>query len=163
MSETSYNRVDKLVIKKGKTTIFYTDYRNQDMAKDDGRYEMDKRVGIPGDLPRSFATALKKLIPHLLACCHLGESEAAKKSTELKSIEFKGEHRDTLVVEMIVEDTNLKPFKISGLSLYVHDAERTKAFKNAVSDLQAEIDTYLGEKDLPVQLKIDFSAAPAKN
>lgn len=163
MSEVAYTRVDKIIVSDKKITILYTDYRDQDKSKEQGRYEMKKKVEIPGVGPKSLELAFKKLVPHVLNNCHLGQSEDAKKTTRIISVQFKGEHRDTIVPVFELEDVNLKPFKVVGPEMYVHEAEKSKSFKNAIADLQAEIDEYLGVKDLPVQLKIDFSEKVSKN
>ena len=156
--DTNYIRIDKVTIKDKTTEIDYTDYRDQDKTVEEGRYEMKKWVSIPSVAHKAFESAVKKLVPHFLSHCHLVVDKKISSSTEIKSIEFKGVHRDTIFPVMEVEGTNMKMFKVSGPEINIHDAE-SKKFETCVTDFLSEVEAHIISKDSPVQLILDFTTS----
>lgn len=158
MSETNYIRINKVIVSDKFTEIKYTDYRDQDKSKEEGRYEMKKSVEIPGVGHKALELAFKKLVPHFLAVCHMADSEGAKKTAKICSVTFKGEHRDTVVPVFELEGTNKQSFKVNGPDMYIHDTAKSKQFRTCVEDFLEEIEVFITNKDTQVQLVIDFTS-----
>jgi hypothetical protein len=158
MSDTNYIRINSVATQDRKTIVKYTDYRDQDKTKEEGRYEMKKMVEIPGVGHRAFELALRKLVPHFLAHCYLGDDAKVVKRAKVLSIQFKGEHRAMVLPVIEAEGTNQAKFKISGPEIFVYDAEKSKAFRTAIEDFLTEVEALIEAKDSKVQLVIDFNA-----
>lgn len=154
--DTNYIRIDQVVITDKATQVDYTDYRDQDKTKEEGRYEMPKWVSIPGVAHAAFEKSLKKLIPHFMNECHITDTEVLKLTT-IKSIQFKGAHRDKMVAKMEVEGKNMLPFKITTAEIYLHDADKAKSFRTSIEDFLGEVEAHLSNKDTQLQLSFDFT------